>query len=312
MAGNCFLTIIIPIFNCCDKLPENMERLLRVEAKDIEILLIDDGSTDGTGALCDALAEDARVRVLHQANAGAAAARNAGLAAATAEYVTFLDADDVLLSGALAALTEAIGTADAAQGRIVREDPETYHEKCVLLNGREALAAALRDPTRHLLCHGWLFRRALLTERFDEALTLGEDAEWMLRTLRHAGEAVFTQTPVYRYTLRRDSALRSHTGASEAYLRMLGRAEANLALLDMPQETALFRLSHLLLMLTHDDSADAGSLRESAPFAADFARVRLRGLAPRMLTLRLLRQRRYVLVRGIVRLRRWMNRMAAV
>lgn len=89
------MTIIIPIFNCCDKLPENMERLLRVEAKDIEILLIDDGSADGSTELCQYYAAYyPNVHVYHQPNSGPGAARNLGLSVANGENVIFLDADD--------------------------------------------------------------------------------------------------------------------------------------------------------------------------------------------------------------------------
>jgi glycosyltransferase involved in cell wall biosynthesis len=143
--------------------------------RNLEIIFVDDGSTDGSGELCDELArKDPRVRVIHQKNRGASAARNAGLETATAEYVAFLDADDELLHGAIAGLIGNIGDADAIQGLILREAPERllpYQEEC--LSAREALRRALSDPTRYLLCHGWLLRRSALTERFNPALTMG-------------------------------------------------------------------------------------------------------------------------------------------
>ena len=306
----CAVDVIVPAYNAEAYLPRAVASALQCPAA--RVILVDDGSTDGSGALCDELAADPRVKVLHQENRGAAAARNAGMAAATAAYVAFLDADDALLPGALGTLMQSIADADAAQGDIVRDAPVIYPELRVQeLPGRDALGTALSDPTRHLLCHGWLFRRGLLREGFNEQLTLGEDGEWMLRTLRHAGKVRFVRLPAYRYTVRPDSALHGAAGAEAAYLRTLAAAAPVLEPLDMPQEAAIYRLTHLLLLLTHDPQASMEQLREASPFAEAFAAARLTGLSPRMVALRLLRDRRYGLVRMIIRLRRRMNRGAA-
>lgn len=300
--------VIVPVYNAADYVARAAQSAL--EAGAARVILVDDGSTDGSGEICDALAaQDDRVTVLHQTNQGASAARNAGLDAAATEYVTFLDADDVLLPGALAALTARIGTADAIQGRIVRNSPQTIPGKRVrCLPARDALSAALCDPTRHLLCHGWLFRRTLLTERFDERLTMGEDGEWLLRTLPKAETAVYCNVPAYRYTVRADSAL--HSGSqdvNDAYLRTLSTAAPALEALQMPASAALYRLTHLLLMLTHGDMEAALRLRDEPPFDAAFRAARLTGFSPRILTLWLLKRRAFRLVRLAVHVRRWRN-----
>lgn len=300
--------VIVPVYNAADYVARAAQSAL--EAGAARVILVDDGSTDGSGEICDALAaQDDRVTVLHQLNRGASAARNAGLDAAAAEYVAFLDADDVLLPGALAALTARIGTADAIQGRIVRNSPKTIPgQRVCCLPARDALSAALCNPTRHLLCHGWLLRRTLLTERFDERLTMGEDGEWLLRTLPKAEKAIYCNVPAYRYTVRADSAL--HSGSQEVngeYLRTLSTAEPALEALQMPASAALYRLTHMLLMLTHGDMEAALRLRDEPPFDAAFRAARLTGFSPRILTLRLLRRRAFRLVRLAVRIRRWRN-----
>lgn len=303
--------VIIPVYNAAPYVERAVQSALACPA--VRVILVDDGSTDGSGDLCDALAaECSRVRVIHQQNLGASAARNAGLEAATAEYVAFLDADDELLPGAIAGLIGCIGDADAAQGLILREAPEqmpSYQEE--RLSAREALRRALSDPTRHLLCHGWLLRRSVLTERFSPALTMGEDGEWMLRTLLQTERAVMCNLPVYRYTVRADSQLRGGCAdVNGAYMRTLTAAEPALASADMPREASLYRLTHLLLMLTHGDMEAALRLREQPPFDEDFCRAKLTGLSGRMWTLRLLRRRAYHLVRLAVRLRRRRNAKA--
>lgn len=92
------VSFIIPVYNCKDYLPGCIDSIRNAGVSDCEILLIDDGSTDGSGVLCDELAQaDARIRVIHQPNAGVSAARNNGIREAVGEYILFVDADDTLL-----------------------------------------------------------------------------------------------------------------------------------------------------------------------------------------------------------------------
>ena len=91
------VSIIVPVYNVEKYLHKCINSLITQTYRNLEIILIDDGSTDASGQICDeyALIDD-RIIVLHQKNAGAAAARNAGIMRATAEYVHFMDADDWL------------------------------------------------------------------------------------------------------------------------------------------------------------------------------------------------------------------------
>lgn len=91
------ISMIVPVYNVEQYLPAALDSLRAQTCPDWEAILVDDGSPDGCGALCDAAArQDARFRVIHQKNAGVGAARNAGLAAARGTYVQFLDSDDAL------------------------------------------------------------------------------------------------------------------------------------------------------------------------------------------------------------------------
>lgn len=314
--------VIIPVYNARRQLRRAVESAL--DCVSARVLLVDDGSTDGSSALCDQLAENPRIRVLHRANGGASAARNTGLAASDAEFVTFLDADDVLLPGALTLLLDCLAynpEAGAVQGCVTRK-PEVAAERSapIVVPGVSALQLALSDPTCHLHCHGWVFRRGALTEPFNEALTLGEDGEWLLRTLRHVGFAAFADVPAYCYTVRRDSALHSASNVPQRYMTTLGAASPVLDGLDMPEAAALYRLTHLLLMLTHGVFRQKGLLkawREAAalcrqePFADAFRQARLNGRAPRMLALRLLRRGWIPLAWGMIRARQLYNDFAA-
>ncbi|MDR2115024.1 MAG: glycosyltransferase [Planctomycetaceae bacterium] len=93
------ISIIVPVYNTEKYLKRCVDSILNQVYNDLEILLIDDGSTDGSGAICDQYAEqDKRVRAIHTPNGGVAAARNTGLDAATGEYVSFIDSDDWITS----------------------------------------------------------------------------------------------------------------------------------------------------------------------------------------------------------------------
>ena len=95
------LYVIIPVYNAINFLCEAVDSVLKQPYKDIDIVLVNDGSTDSSGALCDALAaENSRISVIHQANAGVSSARNAGIEsvlerAGDTDYIAFLDADDL-------------------------------------------------------------------------------------------------------------------------------------------------------------------------------------------------------------------------
>lgn len=302
------IDVIIPAYNA--------ERTLRTAVQSAlacpfaRVILVDDGSTDGTPALCDELAADPRVTALHQKNSGVSAARNAGIAAATAEWVALLDADDTLLDGALAALCRV--EADAVQGRVVRRTEKAdFRSVPRCMPARAALEIALSDPTNHLHTHGWVFRRTLLTEPFDPALTLGEDGEWMLRTLLHAQTAAFLDTPVYHYALRPDSVLHGGgNGVCAAYMQTLRAAKLSLDRAELPRAAALYRLTHLLLALTHGDFREGMALREDEMFREAFRTAELRGHSPRIWALRFLKWRCTPLVRLCVMIRRHMNRQA--
>lgn len=89
------ISVVLPIYNAADYVAEGIRSLVDQSLSDIEIICVDDGSSDGTADLLDALAEtDARIKVIHKENGGAGSARNAGLAAASGEYLSFLDIDD--------------------------------------------------------------------------------------------------------------------------------------------------------------------------------------------------------------------------
>lgn len=108
------LSVIIPVYNGEKYLQKCVESVQKQTLRELEIILVDDGSTDQSGAICDELArKDSRIRVLHQSNAGVSAARNAGIVAAKGEYLGFVDADDSIVPEMYASLLQIAQETDS-------------------------------------------------------------------------------------------------------------------------------------------------------------------------------------------------------
>ena len=106
-------SIIIPVYNVAAELTRAVESVKNQDFTDWEIVLVDDGSTDGSGELCDQLAErDARIKAIHQVNQGVVAARQNGFYASSGEWILFLDGDDEQMLGTLSKVASIISTSD--------------------------------------------------------------------------------------------------------------------------------------------------------------------------------------------------------
>lgn len=125
------LSIIIPVYNVADWLPETVDSVLDQTFRDFELILVDDGATDGSGQICDDYAaKDPRVRVIHQKNAGVSAARNTGVAAAKGDYIGFTDSDDIIENDMYALLVSLAEEHDA-------DVVQCQHDRADTLNGAE-------------------------------------------------------------------------------------------------------------------------------------------------------------------------------
>jgi hypothetical protein len=119
------ISVVMPVYNVAGYLPAAARSVLAQRHVQLELILVDDGSTDGSGELCDRIARgDPRVRVVHQANAGLGAARNTGVAASRGSYLAFADSDDQVLPNAYAAMLAALlrTGSDFASGNVLRRN----------------------------------------------------------------------------------------------------------------------------------------------------------------------------------------------
>ena len=212
------VSIIVPVYNIREYLPRCVESLLGQTCADVEILLVDDGSSDGSGALCDALgAKDGRIRVIHKENGGLSDARNAGLDAAKGEWLLFVDGDDYLAENAVERLLEtAEEDADFVQffyhvtedaGWLPEKDqqaePETVTEPAEMWRRLYALGGVAASSCTKL----WN-KRVFETVRFKKGI-VHEDEELLNRVLPRCRKGVYTKLVLYGYMMRSGSIVRS-------------------------------------------------------------------------------------------------------
>ena len=109
------VSIIVPVYNVAPYLREALDSIVNQTYKDLEILIIDDGSTDGSSAICEEYAsKDPRIRLIHQSNKGLSGARNTGLEHATGDYVAFIDSDDSVSPVFIESLVNAMTSSSAS------------------------------------------------------------------------------------------------------------------------------------------------------------------------------------------------------
>ncbi len=153
------ISIIIPVYNTKDCLVKCVDSCIRQTYRELEILLVDDGSTDGTGQLCDELMKkDERIRVFHQENRGSSSARNRGISEARGEYLGFVDSDDFISPSMYENLIKAILRYQVLIAQVSRDEID--------VEGRR-LPDVCTPPKKAFLCESEDFLRELLLHRGD-------------------------------------------------------------------------------------------------------------------------------------------------
>ena len=232
------ISIIVPVYNVEPYLSRCIDSLLAQSYPHTEILLVDDGSTDRSGAICDAYAaQHDHVTVRHTANGGPGAARNNGLEIARGAYVTFVDADDHLPPDALQWLYDRMQTddSDLVIGNFIRTYADNTQSApcCTFADGVYTLDAFLEHTVDFCAVPasacGRLYRRAVLDGVQFPSVSYGEDTVTFPRVLERCTRISLDSRPVYYYFIRRDSLMREtddnamlgHLHASLTFARFL-------------------------------------------------------------------------------------------
>ena len=229
------LSVIVPVYNVRDYLSACIESILTQTLRDLELILINDGSPDDCGVICDAYAQrDARVRVIHQHNQGVSAARNAGLRIASGSWVAFVDPDDWVDAKMFAILYRSAtenGADIAVCGFIFcsQEGQELYRQPVPTgsFSQEELLLSIYGMPNRfHGSMCNKLFRRSLLDGlQFDMTVAIGEDWLLLYECYKRCRKASSVSECLYSVRTRSGSATRKvsadlYVQKLQTYLRL--------------------------------------------------------------------------------------------
>ena len=220
------VSVVIPVYKVEAFLDRCVQSVCAQSYRNLEIVLVDDGSPDGCPALCDAWAEkDARVRVRHQQNAGLAAARNRGVELATGEYVSFVDSDDYLAPDAIELLLRLLREqeADIAAADCVKTQEDsvafdrTGEERVRVFTGEEACMTLQGWELYMPMVTAWgkLFpRELLLREPFKEG-RLHEDEATTYRLYFAVRRVALSSRPIYAYYQNPNSIMHTRSERSQ-------------------------------------------------------------------------------------------------
>ena len=252
------VSVIVPVYNVEDYLPRCLSAISEQTYHNLEIILVDDGSTDGSGAICDQFAGlDSRARVIHQPNTGLWAARNAGHDAAKGEYLFFPDADDFFSRDLISVLFNAINCGDGYDLAICRmrmtdadtplEDIPSLGEIRMTEKSQDDLFGDLfaRDEGDQYAIFMWnkLFRASFVKDFRTRDYARSQDKDYMIRLFFKLDKAVLVENRLYYWVQRKGSLSREQVAW---YLFHGCRARICYSnLMTLPEEGR--RFSHYLL-----------------------------------------------------------------
>lgn len=205
------VSIIVPVYKAEKYLHQCIDSILSQTSSDWECILVDDGSPDSSGVICDEYAQkDARIRVIHKENGGVSSARNVALGRIAGKWLTFVDSDDCLYPNALQRWVEVAeqNNLDLIQCHFNRE----YKEGQVEEEASDVLSATqYADSENYLTCvWGTLFKTSIVEEhslRFDEKVRLGEDQIFLLSHMQYCKRIQRIRDVLYFYRDNEQSAV---------------------------------------------------------------------------------------------------------
>lgn len=214
------ISVIVPVFNTARFLEECIVSIINQSFDDLQIILVDDGSTDGSGQICDRFAEkDERITVIHQSNAGVSAARNAGLREAKGKYIVFADCDDTLPQDAYENLIKEVKENYLSMGcvRLMSENGTlqnslSFGEKEISID--TFFKDLFLEKKFPYLGYPWdkLFQTKLIKKyglSFDESIKLNEDRLFVLAYALHCKGVIFSEHIIYNYRQRESGVIQS-------------------------------------------------------------------------------------------------------
>lgn len=221
------VSVIVPVYNIAQYIKECVKSIQKQTYQNLEIMLVNDGSTDNSGELCEQLAKgDQRIHVIHQENSGVVAARNAGIEASIGKYISFVDGDDWIEPDMIEELVNLINESDLISSGVYRQFtpnrttqrhdrfPEGRYEREIGLSGiwermiYDFDVEELQPFTPW--CYNKLYVSKLVKQVYKEVSTdiaYGEDSVFLYKYLLKCNSIVVTHKCFYHYRYREESAI---------------------------------------------------------------------------------------------------------
>lgn len=215
------ISVIVPIYNVEKYLRKCVESIQTQSYRDLEIILVDDGSPDGCPVLCDELAKgDSRIKVVHKANGGLSIARNEGMKHVTGDYITFIDSDDTInpemFESMLRVMTVINADISMCGSQTVTDDGSILTTDRFAEGGVYQSGSLMSEVVLPLKTASWnkLFKRTLISDhQFPEGKIHGEDLVFILDTIDQSTKLVTTGYIGYNYFKRGNSITTSSFNA---------------------------------------------------------------------------------------------------
>lgn len=239
------ISIIVPIYNVEKYIYRAIESILSQSLKDIEIILINDGSTDGCGEICDKYGEkDSRIKVIHKNNGGVSSARNIGIDNARGEYIGFVDPDDYIDKNMYEIL---YGVAEKSKSEIVissfsyiidkKEKPQDMSNKEINFNKNEAINKYfdMMHPFDCSFMWNKIFKKELFHNiRLNTNILIQEDTEIMIKLYSKCISITYIGKVLYFYELRNDNVTsktisKAKITTEQAFLEVYNYTKKNLS-----------------------------------------------------------------------------------
>lgn len=232
------VSVIIPAYNAEKYLTECIDSVLAQTYKNVELIIVNDGSIDGTKAILESYQQKhANIQVIHTDNGGVSRARNVGLDNATGEWIMFLDSDDLLVANAIEILLNDIKDkgADLAVGMMsadVNSQPISCESTEVSVwRGTDGVEKALEDnPATYSSCAKLFKRQALEHVRFVEGKKVHEDSFFMFSVFTYQPTVVVRNAYIYKYRVNENSS--SHAAFSDKFFDILYFAKEKLNIIE--------------------------------------------------------------------------------
>lgn len=267
------ISVVVPIYNVEKYLPKCIESILRQSYENLEIILIDDGSTDCSGQLCDKYAkQDNRIIVIHKKNGGASSAKNVGLRIAKGEYLTFVDSDDYLEQDAYLYMVSKLKEHHADVIHCCYRDVYTNFSKDRILENStekfdtvEYLRRFTADWTCGLLWNK-LYRRKIFQNIYFEEGHKIDDEFFTYQGIMNAGKIIYCPKVIYNYRKRKSSVMMSEESQKKILMDKLDylqkrRLKVSARFPELKQDFD-YHFLNMLLILSTDSAATVESIQE--------------------------------------------------